>query len=101
MALLSVVCSLLMVTSSPTATSLAAAGAGGIGGVILAIVGLGLTTFETTGDAENDRLDGYFDRAGPARDVHAPGRRTLGAVECARRRDRAVSRDNGARNDNA
>jgi hypothetical protein len=28
----------------------------GIGRVILAIVGLGLTTFETTGDAENDRL---------------------------------------------
>ena len=48
MVLLSVVSTLLLVTSSPTPTSLAAAVAGLVGGVILAMVGLGLTKFEAT-----------------------------------------------------
>jgi hypothetical protein len=48
--LLSAVCTLLLVTSSPTPTVLAAAAAGLGGGLVLAVVGLGLTKFEQTNE---------------------------------------------------
>jgi hypothetical protein len=48
MVLLSVVCALLVATSGASPTSLAAAGAGLGGGIVLALVGLRLTKYEVT-----------------------------------------------------
>src|SRR4051794_9441108 len=48
--LLSAVCVLIMVTASATLTGVATAAAGLVCGVALAVVGLRLTTFETTNE---------------------------------------------------
>jgi hypothetical protein len=60
MVLLSVVCTLLVGTSPPPPAGLIAAAAGIAGGVLLAVVGLRLTTFETTSDGKFYTPNGWI-----------------------------------------